>query len=79
MQQSSVNDQRIATKVSEPVSETVVQKPISKMSIDEARAAYLKTYEELKQALKGDDAKLKQKLQVEYRAALQRYNELRNN
>ena len=50
MQQSSVNDQRIATKVSEPVSETVVQKPISKMSIDEARAAYLKTYEELKQA-----------------------------
>ena len=79
IQQSSVNDQTIATKVSEPISETVVQKPISKMSIDEARAAYLKTYEELKQALKGDDARLKQKLQVEYRSALQRYNELRNN
>ena len=48
------------------------------MSIDEARVTYLSTYEKLKQALKGDDAKLKQKLQ-EYRAALQRYNELRNN
>ena len=31
------------------------------MSIDEARAAYLKTYEELKQALKGDDAKVETK------------------
>ena len=61
------------------MTETEVQKPISKMSIDEARVTYLSTYEKLKQALKGDDAKLKQKLQVEYRSALQRYNELRNN
>ena len=30
MQQSSVNDQKIATKVSEPVSETVVQNPYQK-------------------------------------------------
>ena len=79
IQQNSANEQDIATKVSESMTETEVQKPISKMSIDEARVTYLSTYEKLKQALKGDDAKLKQKLQVEYRAALQRYNELRNN
>tara|TARA_Y100000589_G_C27185441_1_gene642448 strand:+ start:1434 stop:2822 length:1389 start_codon:yes stop_codon:yes gene_type:complete len=52
-------------------------KPISEMSLDEARVAYLDIYEKLKQALKGDDTKLKQKLQVDYRSALHRYNELR--
>ena len=67
---STVND---ATPVASPVP----QKPVAEMNMSEAREAYLKIYEELKQALKGDDARLKQKLQVDYRAALQRYNELK--
>ena len=54
------------------------EKPINEMSMDEARESYLTIYEKLKEALKGDDAKLKQKLQADYKAALQRYNELRN-
>lgn len=60
------------------VSPSLDVKPISEMSLDEARSTYLAVYEQLKEALKGDDAKLKQKLQADYRSALQRYNELRN-
>ena len=76
---SSTNTQNITTNNNSGENTKKEEaKPISEMSIDEARVAYLDIYEKLKQALKGDDAKLKQKLQVDYRAALQRYNELRN-
>jgi len=63
-----------------PVSDTpaqATQKPVEQMSMDEARAHYLKVYNQLKEALKGNDSELKKKLQNEYRAALTRYNQLR--
>lgn len=53
-------------------------KPIENMSMDEARAHYLDVYNKLKEALKGSDNELKKNLQNQYRAALNRYNELRN-
>jgi hypothetical protein len=53
------------------------KKPISELGLDEARESYLRLYEELKQALRGDDLELKRKLQEEYRRTLLRYNQLR--
>ena len=55
-----------------------IAKPVETMSMDEARAHYLDVYNKLKVALKGSDNELKKKLQNEYRAALNRYNQLRN-
>ena len=55
-----------------------IPKPVETMSMDEARAHYLDVYNKLKVALKGSDNDLKKKLQNEYRAALNRYNQLRN-
>ena len=52
-------------------------KPVSELTLDEARERYLSLYEELKQALKGDDLELKRKLQEEYRRTLLHYNQLR--
>lgn len=61
-----------------PVPAVATTKPIEQMSMDEARAHYLDVYNKLKEALKGSDNKLKKDLQNQYRAALNRYNQLRN-
>lgn len=66
------------TPPAQTTAETQPQTPISQMSLDEARDTYLKAYEDLKEALKGDDANLKRDLQQRYRSALTRYNELRS-
>ena len=78
-QPAPVPDPQVSQPAPEiPAPAEATSKPVDQMSMDEARAHYLDVYNKLKEALKGSDNQLKKDLQNEYRAALNRYNQLRN-
>jgi hypothetical protein len=60
----------------QPVETPAVAKPLP-ASLDEARQAYLDAYEELKGALRNDDAKARQEAQAKYQEALKIYNSMK--
>ncbi|PCJ20726.1 MAG: hypothetical protein COB02_04150 [Candidatus Cloacimonadota bacterium] len=70
-----INPTQTETKLIAPAPAPVVKEPI--LTLDEARARYTSLYQELKDALKGDDNEKKLSLQRAYQKALKTYSNLK--